>query len=706
VKCSELEAKLAHVEPQEVLRISEASCEANLKISTTVEFTLEGSPSGTTLKPRAGHANEPIIAIESGNVSATLRALTLTGTSGASAILLKDPEAHPTITEDKFVSNGGVNFGGAISIEDTNAKTEKPTLITHDVFGAEGAGNSATYGGGAIYASTPLPLVISNNTFVGNTATGSSFGVGGALYIFNESFPEATAEVSVAGNLFGGSAPGAGNGASYSGGGAFIVPSAAESLKIEGNRFIDNAIVGFERAEAARTGAGLGLSDSYASGSPTVLQERNVFAGNVIEATDAPAHTEPAGGAGEWVFGLTVHSTADRFEGNRIAVDEAAATYPPEGAGLGVLGRSEIKQPGVFVGVDDLFSGNVAPAGGWGGAIYSGYPQTYCASSCPGSSVTLEDSTVVGNSVEAGAGSAGGALWGSAHDNLTIENSIVYGNTPGPQIVGFGGTTSFAFSDLCNEAGGTPIGGAGLICANPLLNAAGEESATSPTVDAGSNALVPPGLSSDLAGNKRITAGRCGDAPTVDMGAFELAAAEGCTTTTSTTATSHTTTGAASSSTTATSQTTSAGAPTPSAPSVGAARAAAGEVEVTLTCGKGPATAGGLICEGEGRLLTIEHLRGRQVAWLSRIHSGVRRRIRRHTAVVGSARYKLMAGQKLKLRIALNALGRRLLRRFHRLPVLALVSAKTATGGVTVLGRHFVLGRASSRRRGPRRAKR
>lgn len=708
VKCTELETKIAHAEPGEDLRLPAEVCEANITISTSVAFTLEGSPSGTTLKPHAEHASVPIITANEGGVAFTLKHLKLTGASGNSAIHISDPAEHVTITEDVFVGNSGSSYGGAIQIEDFNSIATLPTVISHNRFGAPGAGNSATLAGGALYVDSRSPLEVTDNTFIGNSVSARSLSFGGALAILRYSAEPTTSPVTVKGNVFGGTAPGAGNSASYSGGGAFIEPGAKQQLSVEGNSFIDNAIVGYETAEQARTGGGLTLAHGFGTTTAPVQQSGNVFAGNAIEATEAPGHLEPAGGAGEWVYGVTVHSSADRFEGNRIAVDEAAEKHPPEGGGLGVLGHGGTEsQPGVFVGVEDLFIGNAVAPGGWGGAIYSGYPATYCEAECPGSSVTLEDSTVLGNSVEAGSGSSGGALWGSPHDNLTIENSIVYGNTPSPQVVGFGGTTSFAYSDLCNEAGGTAIVGSGLICANPLLSATGEETPASPTVDAGSNALVPEGLVSDLAGRARIVAGRCGDAAIVDMGAFELPEATECTTTSTSSTTTHTTTSSSRTTTSSSSTTTSATSttsrpPTPAPPKLGPVQPGASAVAVTLSCPR--SAVGG--SEGEGVLFTTEHLRGKRVASLSRRKRGARRRSRTRNLIVGRKSYKLRPGESLRLKITLNAAGRRLLRRFHRLPVLLVVSARTAGGKATVLKRHYLLRQRARKRGSSKHAKR
>jgi hypothetical protein len=150
------------------------------------------------------------------------------------------------------------------------------------------------------------------------------------------------------------------------------------------------------------------------------------------------------------------------------------------------------------------------------------------------STLALCDATVAGNTV--GAGASGPALAGSAFDTLSLANSIVYGNgsNPGSEISGFtfpapstnpctgtgsGWPDAVSFSDVCAGAG--PMPGPGNICADPLLvnPAAGvgdvHETAISPTIDRGSNALVPPALTTDYEGDPRISDF------SVDMGADE-----------------------------------------------------------------------------------------------------------------------------------------------------------------------------------------
>jgi hypothetical protein len=497
------------------------TCGVNITVTNTNKFTIQAAPGGTTLIPAT--ANTPIIQ-SSSNVAFTVSGISFTGMNGAAAMSIEAATPAVTLSGDMFTDNNGGAAGvGAVLIE-ANSPTE-PTILQGNIFGAIGAGNTSA-GGGAVYISGDIPLSVLDNHFIGNSAPGENE-VGGGLTIatFEDS---ATAAVNVSGNTFGGTAAGAGNSSNTAGGGAFIELAPGQPLTLDNNQFIDNAVTGSGAAHSARLGGGLVVTIEDDTTTFPVTQAHNLFEGNVINATEASGETDlPAGGAGEWLFGVTDHSTDDVFTGNRVAVNDGA---PPEGGGLGVQGQTEESptppQPGVFVGTNDLFTGNTVAAGGWGGAIYSGFIEPYCFSSCPGSTVALEDSTVVGNSVDAGSGSEGGAIWGSPGDTLTATNSVIYGNSPTPEIFGYQSAhPAFSYSDVCNESGGPAVSGQGLICANPDLNANGTETSSSPTVDAGANALVPAGVTTDLAGSPRIAASRVscsGPGPAiVDMGAFE-----------------------------------------------------------------------------------------------------------------------------------------------------------------------------------------
>jgi hypothetical protein len=261
-----------------------------------------------------------------------------------------------------------------------------------------------------------------------------------------------------------------------------------------------------------------------------VTQVGNTFKGNVIDETQSSPPSELlTGGAGEWVQGLRVTSVGDRFIGNRVAVNDGSA---PEGGGLGVFasapGTPVPPEPGVFTGTNDLFLGNSTASGGWGGAIYVGGPPPVCTGSCPPSTVTLNDSTIARNRVDPGTGSEGGAIWGSPNDRLRIRNSIVAGNAPRPELWGFASHAPVVKrSDVCSEAGGPPVPGSSAhnLCLDPKLKLGGQETKASPTLDVGSNPLIPAGITTDIAGHPRIRANveRCGHRhKIVDMGAYEF----------------------------------------------------------------------------------------------------------------------------------------------------------------------------------------
>ena len=102
----------------------------------------------------------------------------------------------------------------------------------------------------------------------------------------------------------------------------------------------------------------------------------------------------------------------------------------------------------------------------------------------------------MGNSVDAGAGSEGGALrGGSPNDTLAVRNSIIFGNTPKPEIFGFGSPTpTFAFSDVCHETGGPAVSGSGILtpCANPLLGPRGPRPRRAQRLMRGPTRSCPP----------------------------------------------------------------------------------------------------------------------------------------------------------------------------------------------------------------------
>ena len=107
----------------------------------------------------------------------------------------------------------------------------------------------------------------------------------------------------------------------------------------------------------------------------------------------------------------------------------------------------------------------------------------------------------------------------------SIANSIVWGNPTGGLFLGPSATVGISYSDIQGGFGGT-----GNINSNPLFLGAPADlrlGSGSPAVDAGNNAVVPGGVSTDVSGLPRFfddpgapNVG-AGMPPLVDMGAYE-----------------------------------------------------------------------------------------------------------------------------------------------------------------------------------------
>ena len=505
----------------EVLELS-GPCPTNVTVTNKHAFTLRGG-AGAVLSPNV--SGTPIIGATAEEVHFTLEGLTFEDGKAVSggAVHVASSEEAVALRNDVFLSNKATSTGGAVAIEDEEEPASEATVLEGNTFGAPGEGNATEaggYSGGGARLRVGGPVQVIRNSFIDNEVA-NQFGGGGGLDF--ENYGGAVGPIRVSNNTF------TGNRVTDAGGGAFIGAGAAQAVTLEGNLFSANRVAGKEAFDA-REGGGLVLAVTYKGGGAFhAVQAHNTFAGNVVEATEKAGEIIAAGGGGEWVLGVSVQSTADVFRENRVTVGEG---LPPEGGGLGVLGSSKKETtpaPASFTGSDDLFVGNSVAPGGWGGGIYTGFQNAGCSSECEGTTLSLKDSTVYGNEVKAGAGSQGGALWGSPTDSLTLENSIIAGNAPAPQIFGYGtgaAAPSFLYSDVCPEAGGPAVPvGLGDICANPHLEAGGQETLASPTIDVGSNALVPIGLGTDLAGTPRILATRLTctglGVAIVDMGAFE-----------------------------------------------------------------------------------------------------------------------------------------------------------------------------------------
>jgi hypothetical protein len=636
VACANLEAAMNGATEGEVLELSE-SCVTNVNVTNTKAFTLEGDGSAV-LSPKT--ADTPIVQATTTGVRFALEDLLFEKglSEQGGAIWVHASKEAVVLRDDTFLSNTAKNDGGAADVEDNGEAASEPTVIEGDVFGAPGEGDIAGgYAGGAAYLRISGPLRITHNSFIDDEVT-STFGGGGGLDVETSDPKSAVAPVQISGNTF------TANRVIDSGGGAFVMAGGGQTVTLEGNLFSANRVAGKE-ATVPREGGGLVLAIPPEGASFHAVQAHNTFVGNIVEATELSSDKLAAGGGGEWVYGVDVQSTADIFSDNEITVDEGE---PPEGGGLGVLGTSmtaAYPQLASFTGIDDLFLSNSIAPGGWGGAIYTGFQNAGCqpVETCTGSTtLVLDDSTVYANEVKAGSGSQGGALWGSPNDSLTVANSIIFGNSPQPEVWGYAtgaGAPSFKYSDVCAESGGPLVPtGEGNICANPQLNGGGEETFSSPTIDAGSNALVPNGLTTDAFGDPRIFAGHesCSQSfpAIVDMGADELTpSALSC--------------------------------PGPVAlrpPALGlthfvSLKSSATGIALRLSC----ASSDGLGCSGAIFLSTDETVHGKRKKVIAVGIAG-----RGSVPVrVGQASFSLPAGASATFQVKLNATGLELLHKFH-----------------------------------------
>jgi hypothetical protein len=569
-------------------------------------------------------------------------AFTLTGTPGAgfdgtgvSGPVLSGPVEGFTLSS-LTVQNAGTS-GSAVEMQPGvgGVTVRSMTFIAnHSTGGASGAGalliKDGGCGGGA--GLIEAPLTISGSTFSGNSIA-SEFGVtgGGATVYAGDFNCFAQRPVSIVNNTFSSNtASGSGANEKVLGGGLAVLGNneVLDPLTQSGNSFTGNAVTGFKGATNA-----------------------------------------DFGGGGEWMQGMNLTSTDDAF----IANTATGSTATPEGwtwgAGLSILntgengGGSRCNPEGTHVqglATNLVVAGNSItgglPADAQGAGIYTG------CELASGSDLVLRDSTVSGNSSVAG-GIAG--IVGEAADRLTLSNTIDAGNIGGSDLGGFngtGGSISSSFSDAC--AAGAALPGSGNICAPPLLGSASDvhETSASPTIDAGSNALVPSGLTTDAFGTTRILAGHIGCIGSfpavVDMGAAEFqSAVPSCL--------------------------------QPRPPARGLThfvrlKTNAKGAALTLSC----TSTDGLGCSGEIFLTTDETREGKKV-----IAVGARKRTKRTKVSVriGQAPFSLPAGGTATFQVKLNSTGLQLLRRFHTISAWVLANETMTSSSPVIFLLHSTL---------------
>ncbi|HEX2233771.1 MAG TPA: right-handed parallel beta-helix repeat-containing protein [Thermoleophilaceae bacterium] len=567
-ECDELQEALTLSDPGEVITVAEGEvCTEPTFQLPSHQITLQGAGSGDT-RPildgsEAGDGGAGRIMQGTDVEGTTIRNLRFrngdTGDDGGAIYL--DGNSFPTIEGNDFDTNEADDNGGAVAIETflpVRGANGEAINISDNVFEDGDAIDRAA----GLYVDTHFPLIIRGNDFFDNAV---SDGTGGGLYAISGE------QLTLDDNVF------EGNSATARGGGATARLCSADEEQVAtvtNNVFLENFIHEPEpepepEPPSAREsgqppfGAGLHLADTcdfQSKGPPPgdeyeVHQSGNDFIGNVIEArpfeNQSGSPRAPGGGGGEAIQGLATQSTSDYFFDNEVNRDggeggglfvETFLGEPFDGRNLVAAANHIFAEP--FI--EERGPAEERDPAGEGGGIYFGSIEAPAE-------LRLFNSTIVDNEAITGS-----AIDGGPCDELILHNGIVYGNPfhDGDEIDGFffgtprcneqtervadnPGTRDVQYTDICvsGEGGQVPHAGAGNICADPLLTEATDDSAPrqtsgSPTINKGSNALVPGDLSADFFGDARISG------PSVDMGHHEVQeptptttltpAAEGC----------------------------------------------------------------------------------------------------------------------------------------------------------------------------------
>lgn len=594
--CSQIDALLAQAENGDAITIATMCVGGSFTIPADTPLTLQGAPGGTYGFDGVGASGEALHGDRS--VGLTLRNLTIrnytVGPTRSAVELQLDSGALPTIDHVQFLRN---TSGGSVA-----------------------------------------GLLV--NGFPGFC------GLTGTLSLTNSTLAD---------NL---------NGGSYqpSGGAAAIVLGCPARLVISSNQFTGNTV---HAPASSSFGYGAGLFVANESGGQPVIgeQDHNTFRGNTIESTGV-ANSSYFGG-GEAIWGVALTSTDDSFIDNTLP-GPAGANGVSEGAGLGIsdptCGGPGTRTPTTAVNLAAAANTIGAPSSGGradGAGVFAGCAFNFDFAGGP---LTLVNATISGNTAADGIAGLAGQTSGA----LTLSNAIVAGNggTGASDIGGFGigggsGSASVAYSDVCRPGTTGALPGPHNLCADPRLDgaAAGDvhETAASPTIDAGSNALVPAGLSGDAFGATRIFATKtC--TPVVDMGAAEFGVR-------------------------------TAVCPPPPASSpktvVVSITLVGGGVDVVLRC------TGGGVCAGGVTMATTENRSGKRVVAV--MNAAARHKV---TVMVGSASYRLASGRRATLHLKLNATGRALEARFHKLPATVTVTQKLGAKIRQIAARKLTVGPA------------
>lgn len=234
-------------------------------------------------------------------------------------------------------------------------------------------------------------------------------------------------------------------------------------------------------------------------------------AGALTITGNGAANTTVSGGGTVRVFAVAAGAT--------VRISGLTITGGAAGAGVG----GAISNAGALTVVASVLRGNTATDGGGIHAV-SGSTLTVINSSVSANTAAVGGGiftfgatvNIINSTLNANSGATGGGVFAN-NATVTLHNSIIANSTSGGgDCVRSGGTITAQNSLVEDATCGVVNGVSGNLTGDPALNPDLTLSNASIAIDAGANALIPGGITTDLAGNLRIQGAR------VDMGAYEF----------------------------------------------------------------------------------------------------------------------------------------------------------------------------------------